>query len=58
MLIKGVGSGTQTPPISGPDALQTLVLIFQGSRLGVISLSVDSVETVRETETVVSFEVS
>lgn len=48
---KGAWSGAHTPPISGPGALQTLVFIFQRSRVGVISVSAHSicVVTVRET---------
>ncbi len=50
MLIKGVGSGTQTPPIPDPHALQTLVLIFPREQTrSNFSLCGLNVETVRET---------
>lgn len=45
---KGAWLAAQTPPISGPGALQTLFFIFQRSRVGVISISVDSFYVVTE----------
>jgi len=39
---KGAWLGAQAPPISGLGALQTLFFIFQRSRVGVISICVDS----------------